>query len=207
MELISFQLKNYKSFYDSGVLRFCSGFNAIVGPNNVGKSALLQAVAQQFSNVPHRSISAKPTAGSAVVPYSESHYTIQCKGSELREALLNEGGNFSIHIPATAGVGQGAARFTPVIEGVLAELFSRDTLVLDLIRDGKDAIIVRDPSVLLSYPIQGENSRIDVNPVPYKNAFEYAGTRVGQGSYNPALELGVVIGRIFQRRIYYFNGW
>jgi energy-coupling factor transporter ATP-binding protein EcfA2 len=204
MELISFQLKNYKSFYDSGELRFGCGFNAIVGPNNVGKSALLQALAQRFTNVPHRSVRSKPTANSAVVPYSLARYSIKCNGAVLREALLEEGGKFSIHTPGTANVGKDT-NYNAVIDVALAELFSREKIVLDLERDGNDAIKVVHPSALLSYPIRGENIRIDVKPVAYKNAFEFDGIRVGKQGYNPALELGAVIGRIFQRRIYYFN--
>jgi AAA15 family ATPase/GTPase len=44
MYISRFQLLNYKSFQDSGVLEFQPGINIIVGANNSGKTALLEAL-------------------------------------------------------------------------------------------------------------------------------------------------------------------
>jgi AAA15 family ATPase/GTPase len=56
MHISKFQLFNYKSFQDSGLLEFTQGINIIVGQNNAGKTALLEALTLNFSDVPHRSI-------------------------------------------------------------------------------------------------------------------------------------------------------
>jgi AAA15 family ATPase/GTPase len=60
MYLSKFQLFNYKSFLDSGLLEFTYGINIIVGQNNSGKTALLEALTLNFDNVPHRSIKTFP---------------------------------------------------------------------------------------------------------------------------------------------------
>jgi AAA15 family ATPase/GTPase len=39
-----FRLINYQSFEDSGSLSFSLGFTVIVGKNNAGKTALLEAI-------------------------------------------------------------------------------------------------------------------------------------------------------------------
>jgi AAA15 family ATPase/GTPase len=48
MYISRFQLLNYKSFRDSGVLEFQPGINIIVGANNSGKTALLEALSLSF---------------------------------------------------------------------------------------------------------------------------------------------------------------
>jgi AAA15 family ATPase/GTPase len=40
----NFQVLNFKSYRDSGILKFGRGFNIITGQNNAGKTALLQAL-------------------------------------------------------------------------------------------------------------------------------------------------------------------
>jgi AAA15 family ATPase/GTPase len=42
--LQSFRVQNYKSYLDSGELKLSPGFNVIVGQNNVGKTALVDAL-------------------------------------------------------------------------------------------------------------------------------------------------------------------
>jgi len=56
MYISYFQLFNYKSFRDSGALEFKPGINIIVGANNAGKTALLEALSLNFENNPHRSL-------------------------------------------------------------------------------------------------------------------------------------------------------
>ncbi|MEA5554481.1 AAA family ATPase [Anabaena cylindrica UHCC 0172] len=56
MYISKFQISNYKSFQDSGLLEFTPGINIIVGQNNSGKTALLEALTLKFQDVPHRSI-------------------------------------------------------------------------------------------------------------------------------------------------------
>jgi ABC-type uncharacterized transport system ATPase subunit len=55
MQLNAFRITNFKSIRDTGVVELKPpGTTAIVGPNNAGKSALLDAIATGFSYLPHR---------------------------------------------------------------------------------------------------------------------------------------------------------
>ena len=56
MYISRFQLLNYKSFRDSGVLEFQPGINIIVGANNAGKTALLEALSLNFEKKSHRTL-------------------------------------------------------------------------------------------------------------------------------------------------------
>ena len=60
MRISSFRLKNYKSFVDSEEIEFSEGFNVIVGPNNAGKTTLLEALSLSFVGKPHKSILTLP---------------------------------------------------------------------------------------------------------------------------------------------------
>ena len=56
MRIENFRVVNYKSFADSGEMRLKPSFNVIVGRNNVGKTALAEAVSLRFQAKPHRSL-------------------------------------------------------------------------------------------------------------------------------------------------------
>lgn len=43
MRIERFRIQNCKSFIDSGEVELSGGFNVLVGANNVGKTALLEA--------------------------------------------------------------------------------------------------------------------------------------------------------------------
>lgn len=56
MYLSKIRVKNYKSFNDSGKIEFKQGINIIVGQNNSGKTALLEALELNFIDNPHKNI-------------------------------------------------------------------------------------------------------------------------------------------------------
>ncbi|VXD24863.1 RecF/RecN/SMC N terminal domain protein [Planktothrix serta PCC 8927] len=56
MYISKFQIFNYKSFKDSTWLEFKPGINVIIGQNNVGKTAFLEALELRFSDHPHKNI-------------------------------------------------------------------------------------------------------------------------------------------------------
>ncbi len=60
MYLSSFRIENYKSFRTTDVISLTPGFNVIVGQNNAGKTALVEALSLTGGNVPHRSLIALP---------------------------------------------------------------------------------------------------------------------------------------------------
>src|SRR2546427_80281 len=64
MHISSFRVENYKSFRATEEIRTAPGFNVIVGQNNAGKTALMEALSLSGGNKPHRSLkSAAPCEG------------------------------------------------------------------------------------------------------------------------------------------------
>jgi predicted ATPase len=86
----SFRIVNYKSFADSGEVRFQPGFNVIVGRNNVGKTALAEAVGLRFSDKPHRSLMTVPTPGAQPDAKSQVEVSASLEAGELAGLLAVE---------------------------------------------------------------------------------------------------------------------
>jgi predicted ATPase len=89
MYLSKFQLFSYKSFFDSGLLKFSPGINIIVGQNNSGKTALLEALTLNFDNMPHRSNKTLPNPSSKIERQSRGDIFLHLGKGELR-TLLNQ---------------------------------------------------------------------------------------------------------------------
>jgi len=83
MYISRFQLLNYKSFRDSGVLEFQPGINIIVGANNSGKTAVLEALSLSFETSPHRSIATLPQPNSTPIRESTAKLTLIFTKAEI----------------------------------------------------------------------------------------------------------------------------
>jgi len=89
MYISRFQLLNYKSFQDSGVLEFQPGINIIVGANNSGKTALLEALTLNFKTSPHRSIETLPQPNSTPIRESVAKVTLIFTKAEIHSLFDN----------------------------------------------------------------------------------------------------------------------
>jgi AAA15 family ATPase/GTPase len=63
MYIAKFQVQNYKSFLSSQEVNLTSGFNVVVGQNNAGKTALVEALSLHFDNKYHMSMKTSPSPG------------------------------------------------------------------------------------------------------------------------------------------------
>jgi hypothetical protein len=89
MYISRFQLLNYKSFRDSGALEFQLGINIIVGANNSGKTALLEALTLSFKTSPHRSIETLPQRNSTPIRKSVANVTLIFTKAEIHSLFDN----------------------------------------------------------------------------------------------------------------------
>jgi predicted ATPase len=89
MYLSKFQLLNYKSFRDSGVLEFKPGINIIVGANNSGKTALLEALSLNFQNHIHKSLTTFPSPSDVINTYSGYQLSLIVKKESILPFLKN----------------------------------------------------------------------------------------------------------------------
>lgn len=85
MKITKFQVRNFKSFLDSGEIVLKPGFNVITGQNSAGKTAILEAMTLRFLASPNRSLRTVPFPGR--IPSQES--SIRVTFSVERDELLD----------------------------------------------------------------------------------------------------------------------
>ena len=84
MYLSKFRLLNYKSFRDSGTLEFKPGINIIVGTNNSGKTALLEALSLSFQNHIHKSMKTFPFPSDVIDSYSGYQLSLNVEKADIQ---------------------------------------------------------------------------------------------------------------------------
>lgn len=101
MHISKIVIENYKSFLKSEEIVLQPGMNVIVGPNNSGKTALLEALSGRFPVKPHRSERTAPRRTTRLENHpSAVDYTIQIEPSYLMQALEMVGWNPVIPAPS-----------------------------------------------------------------------------------------------------------
>ncbi|MCI0330954.1 MAG: AAA family ATPase [candidate division Zixibacteria bacterium] len=96
MRIKTFKILNYKSFLSSEEIDFTSGFNVIVGQNNVGKTAFVEALSLTFSNHPHKSVKTVPYKGAGHNQASRAFISFQVEKEELMMILRDHLPNFYV---------------------------------------------------------------------------------------------------------------
>ncbi|HCT39640.1 MAG TPA: hypothetical protein DF427_00365 [Moraxellaceae bacterium] len=111
MLIKSVEIKNYKSFLNSGEIKLSPGFNIIVGRNDAGKSALLEAISihpKTIGSRPHRSPKTCPKPGTKPDPISVIKLVYELTSEDIVDALSLQR---EIFIPVIHGVGTDVDHF------------------------------------------------------------------------------------------------
>ena len=196
MRICSFKIQNYKSFLKPRELTLEKGFNLLVGQNNVGKTALLEALSLSFRGKPHRSQLTAQTPTAAINPISSALVKLAISGEELRELLL-ECGEFSVPFQAEPSVLQQDGN--RVLEAILSRDEPHFTLGLNASLNNGADFVVKDYPTHGLYP--ASNQFWLISPLPDKTGFKYNGTQqTGQQA-----DFGVVVASILRNRIYRFD--
>jgi len=95
MQIASFRIENYKSFRATEDVQLAPGFTVIVGQNNVGKTALVEALSLNFTQHLHRSLRTVPTAATPVRGNAAVSLRFQVSSEELL-LLLSRFDNFLV---------------------------------------------------------------------------------------------------------------
>jgi len=111
MYIERFHVHNYKSILDSQAMVLGPGFNVIVGKNNSGKTAMLQALFLRFQAKPHRSSVTVPYPGANPPPDSVVDVSFAIKMDEFRQLLGPISENLQVPVPASEVVRETIGRF------------------------------------------------------------------------------------------------
>src|ERR1700729_2190421 len=136
MHISKFTLRNYKSFHEPSALILEPGFNIITGPNNVGKTSLLNGLTLNFLGNPHRSEKTIPTVGAPVDPVSWADVSITMTTHEVLTILQRSNAQAWIARPS---LGSGFAKSIgwrtagqDELQILLDRVFANDTLTFEL---------------------------------------------------------------------------
>jgi hypothetical protein len=121
----AFSVKNYKSFPDSegGSGTLSEGINVIVGQNNAGKTALLEALTIRATDVQHRSLATHPVPEAVVHSRPSTTLDVTVTRDEWRPLVADHVGHFVLAAPN----GSAQAALTLLDEAFDPELLVRIT--------------------------------------------------------------------------------
>ena len=83
MYISKFRVQNYKSFLDSGDIELKQGINVIVGKNNAGKTAFLEALSFANHNEPHKSLKNVDVIGKKTSDESKCILSIKLTNNDM----------------------------------------------------------------------------------------------------------------------------
>lgn len=210
MHISKFKLANYKSFYEPEELALSPGFNIIVGPNNVGKTALLEALSLRFSSDPHRSLKTVPTPDAQPKPQAWAEISFTVSRDELLELLQANPGPYWLPYPQSnseianrTNVHSGAQ---PDLQRFVEAVMDRQSFTFDLRteRGGIQWSCAHIPSFSLYLPVQPQG--IDQPAVRFEVGPNRAiKAQSGSAQINAQSEIGAKLGPIFEKHIYKFS--
>lgn len=116
MHISKIVIENYKSFLKSEEIVFQPGINVIIGPNNSGKTALLEALCGRFSAKPHKSEQTfHRNSGKTENQRSVVEYTIQIEPYLLRQSLERLNWYPTIPSPSSSDIDFAKAKFVQAV--------------------------------------------------------------------------------------------
>lgn len=209
MYISSFRVSNYKSFHESEVVQFGPGFNLIVGANNAGKTALLEALSLRGGSNPHRSPKTVPFPDANPDSTSRLEVSITVSRDELLDFLQIENkAYFSIPL---ANYDTDIAKRTllqkndvAALQRFVDDVFGGPSLTFRLKRGGAEAWRTASLPSFTDYQLihttdaekPGMTFKIDRE----RSLKAIGGCRVHDGS-----EVGAILAQVFERHIYRFS--
>jgi hypothetical protein len=145
MYISRFKVTNFKSYRESAPLEFSSGLNLIVGQNNAGKSALLEALSLNPPSNPHRSPLTMMFEGAPPLQRSAIDVSFSITRTELLEMMASlPGTTFILPYPQDGSEFAESIHFvddSPASHARLAEAFlSPEKYTVQLTRDSAETV-------------------------------------------------------------------
>ncbi len=115
MRIASFQIESYKSFRSTPEIPLTQGFNVIVGQNNVGKTALVEALSLKFGANQHRSLQTVPVRNAPIPGASTVTASLHLSRDEVF-GYLHRLGDFYVPLRSGTNSSDAAQALTAIPE-------------------------------------------------------------------------------------------
>jgi predicted ATPase len=215
MQIVKFQLQNYKSYNEPVSMEFGSGISVITGQNNAGKTALLEALSFQYKAIPHRSVKTIPKRTSPQAETTRIEVTFRISNDELRDFFISQrGSNISIPIPAlktpfATSIGYESHHWDN-IQRLLAWLLSQSTHDVSLLMkkemSAQQAWSAAAVPSIGGYPPErnGDQALARQVVVEFDGTLHFTDGQ-NQPSITPERDLGAVAAPFLIKHIYFFK--
>jgi predicted ATPase len=214
------QISNYKSYRNSDKLDLARGINIVVGRNNVGKTALLEALSLKFDANPHRSFSS-PTLTRMPHPESLVTFTFTITEDELIELLIEAQVDGELYLPLPNMQSHLARQLKfnnhyDTAAAVFGEwFFSHDSYTFRIQREAfgsftdENWYINNDTYLNPQFERDLENDGVDhfikFRVEPIEGTFSFLGHTPSTGGRKSSMDFVVRIARLLNRYIYRFK--
>jgi len=195
MYIAKVQIKNYKSFLSSQELNLTPGFNVVVGQNNAGKTALVEALSLHFSDKYHMSMKTVPSPGLHLHDSVTSSVQIafQLAEGEAEQLLINARGSFYLPLREGTDPGSEVTKFQALLRQaqILQCMYQPNNFVttyLESLGQFADAPYVVELRVNIS-----------------QRQLEYTSNRYQITQIGPSALYGPYLANILRNRIYIFR--
>jgi len=190
MRIETLRIINYKSFRKSEAFRFGPQFSVLVGTNNAGKTAALEALSARFRYKPHLRPTKAGESPPVPDPRSQVEVTLVLSGAEIIQHMLR--GGRQLDIPTSSGD-------RAHIEAQIRELAQAATLRFKLAVDqsGNWTTLTKPSHGLWGEPIQ---SFARVDPDPDRQGWHIVSIQQGVSDNLPA-----TVGTLLLESIYVFR--
>src|SRR5260370_17971966 len=116
--MTAFQIIDFKSFRRCQELHLSAGFIVIVGQNDVGKTALVEALSLRFNNKPHRSMRTLPRPEMHdAFGTSNVEIAFQLNAGEAEQLLIDTTNQFFVYLNQGADMSAEATSFHTLLRG------------------------------------------------------------------------------------------
>jgi predicted ATPase len=197
MYIETFRVRNYKSFRETPEVRLTPGFNVVVGRNNVGKTALVEALSLRFTPKQHQSLATRPRPTSQVEGTSEVEMRLVISREELHEIVGDA--RLPIYLPSSA---DDSSPQSKKVEHFRNRLLSEPTFELSAVfaHNGPVSAELRGlgPPAHVNQPTGFLSVRLDDEHLP-SNAQEAISAGPGDST------LPIQLAKIIRERIYAFK--
>lgn len=141
------QIRNYKSFLDSGSVNLSPGVTVVVGQNNAGKSAFIEALSFQISGRAHRSDITAPNAESQIAAAPSTTHVFQLTHAELNDWLADTARQ--IHHPME---GFPLGKENEALMVLLGTLLDRDPIEIEITHENHRPVLFRLNGTQITIP-------------------------------------------------------